>query len=417
MFFFAIGMSNSEESAPKPPGVVAYINSPACDKHIEWLKNVFGARQAEIFRSKETNKVMHVSMVVNDGILYLADRSCSDKEPKADDGEIKDTHGFWCHVELEEPMALWKKAMANGSTVVFDLKKQYYGGELGCFRDPFGFNWGVAKAGECRKPGVVPYLFLADGECEKHIEWMEKALGAKTKDIYRSDKNLVQHCVLEVNGAPVYTSDVSGMPTAEARQAVGGEISDFFCHIEVKDPQALYDATLKENAKVTEEMKLQFWGDTQGMVKDPFNFEWSIAGSPNSSNSKPSQPSPNGVIQYIFSPECEKHIDWIKNVFGAEVDSLMHTPDNKKVMHCSLKVNGGALYMCDLTGSDDFKPRLEGNPRGYLSHMNVPDPDGIWKKAMANGANQVVELKKQFWGDYYGVFKDPYEFEWGVMKI
>ncbi len=404
--------SNSVEAAPKAPGVVAYINSPACDKHIDWLKNVFGARQDEIFRDKVTNKVAHVSMVVNDGILYLADRSCSEKAPKANEGEIMDIHGFWCHVELQDPASLWKKAMANGSTVVFDLKKQYYGGELGCFRDPFGFNWGVAKADKCRKLGVVPYLFLPDGECEKHIEWMERALGAKRKDIYRSDKNLIQHCVLELNGAPVYTSDVSGMPTAEARKSIGGEITNFFCHMEVKDPKAVYDVTLKENAQVTEEMKLQFWGDVQGMVKDPFHFEWSIAGT-----KSPQQPSPRGVIPYIFSPECEKHIDWVKNVFGAEVDSLMHTQDNKKVMHCSLKVNNGTLYMCDLLGSDDFKPRLEGAPRGYLSHMNVPDPDSVWKKAMANGASQVVELKNQFWGDYYGIFKDPYMFEWAVMKI
>lgn len=410
--------SSSSETTPKTPGVVAYINSPFCDKHIDWLKNVFGARQTEIFRNKETDKVMHVTMVVNDGLLYLADRncSCSDETPKANEEEITDTHGFWCHVEVEDPTALWKKAMVNGSTVVFDLKKQYYGGELGCFRDPFGFNWGVAKALECRKPGVIPYLFLPDGECEKHIEWMEKALGAKRKDVYRSDKNLVQHCVLEVNGAPLYTADVCGMPTAEAQTAISGEITDFFCHIEVKDPLVLYKATLKENAVVMEEIKVQFWGDILGMVKDPFHFKWSIANTP---DSKPSQSSsPNGVIPYIFSPECVKHIDWIKDVFEAKVDSLMmHPPDNKKVMHCSLKVNGGALYICDLTGSDDFKPRLEGAPRGYLSHMNVLDPDAVWKKAIANGASEVVKLKVQFWGDYYGVFKDPYGFEWAIMKI
>lgn len=404
-------MSNSTEN-PKPPNVVAYILSPACDKHIEWLKNVFGARQVEMFRTKNKSKVMHVSMVVNDGIVYLADTKCMDQEPTANDDEIQDTHGFWCHVELEDPYPVWKKAMENGSTVVFDLKKQYYGGELGCFRDPFGFNWGIAKASACRKPGVIPYLFLPDGECEKHIEWMEKALGAVKKGIYRSDDNLVQHCMLEVNGAPIYTSDVSGMPTVEARKAIGGEIKRFFCHLVVQDPHTLWDATVKEGAKVTDEMKLQFWGDVQGMVKDPFDFEWSIAG-----DTKPPTASPNGVIPYLFSPECEKHVDWIKSVFGAEVKSMVLAPDiDNKVMHCTLEVNKGVFYICDSDCSNNFKLRLEGEPRGYLSHMNVPDPDDIWKKAMANGATQVVELKDQFWGDYFGIFKDPYGFEWAVMK-
>ena len=47
--------------------------------------------------------------------------------------------------------------------------------------------------------------------------------------------------------------------------------------------------------------------------------------------------------------------------------------------------------------------------------MNLADPGSVCKKTVANGATQVVELKTQFWGDYYGAFKDPYGFEWVVM--
>ena len=56
------------------------------------------------------------------------------------------------------------------------------------------------------------------------------------------------------------------------------------------------------------------------------------------------------------------------------------------------------------------------SPGGYLCHVNLADPDEIWKKAMASGATQIAELKTQFWGDYYGSFKDPYGFEWAVVK-
>lgn len=403
--------SNAKDT-PKPPGVVPYILSPSCDKHIEWLKNVFGARQVEMFRTKDKKKVMHVSMVVNDGILYLADSTCN-MEGQANNGtaddEGGDVHGFWCHVELEDAKSLWKRAMDNGSTVVFDLKKQYYGGELGCFRDPFGFNWGVAKAGDCRKPGVIPYFFLPDGECEKHIDWMEKALGGKRKDVYRSD-NIIQHAVVEVNGAMIYTSDISGMPgTTEAREIITGKPNRFFCHMDVADPYALWDITLKEGAKATMELKVQFWGQEYGMIKDPFELEWSMASIP-----KPSKTS-SGVIPYLTSSNCDKHIDWIKNVFGGEVKTVNHTADNK-VMHCSIEVNGGTLYICDKSCSDGLTPRADGEPCGVLCHLNVADPDTIWKKAMANGATQSVELKTQFWGDYFGSFKDPFGFEWAVMK-
>lgn len=220
--------------------------SPSCDKHMEWLENVFGAHHVKIFRTKDKTKVMHVTMAVNDGILYLADSSCN-RETPVSKVKIEDTHGFWYHVMLEDPVALWKKAMAKSFTVLFDL--QYYGAELSCFRDPFGFNWGVAKAGECRKPEVIPCFFLPDGQCDKHVKWKEKAVGAKRIGIYRSDDDLVQHCVLEVNGTSIYTSDDTVMPGAvEAREAIAEEIKQFFCLLELKDPHSLWDQTLKEGA-------------------------------------------------------------------------------------------------------------------------------------------------------------------------
>ena len=408
-------MSNSVAEKPKQPGVIPCILSPSCEKHIKWLENVFDARQTEIYHNKDKTKIMHVSLAINDGLLYMADSSCDPEKNESlpKDDEVEDTHGFWCHVELENPEVLWKKALANGSTVVFDLKKQYYGGELGCLRDPFGFNWGITKADKCRKPGVIPYFFLPDGECERHIEWMEKALGAKRKDVYHSDNNLIQHCVLEVNGSPVYTSDISGMPgTPEAREVVAGKMKRFFCNIESADPHAVWDEALREGAKVTMELKKQNWGGEYGMFKDPFNFEWSVSSS---KNPESSTAPPAGVIPYLFSPSCEKHVDWIKNIFGGEVGDMYRT-DDKKIMHCSVKVNNGFLYMCDSSCTQELKCPPAGEPGGYLCHMNVADPDEIWKKAMASGATQIAELKTQFWGDYYGSFKDPYGFEWAVMK-
>ena len=49
-----------------------------------------------------------------------------------------------------------------------------------------------------------------------------------------------------------------------------------------------------------------------------------------------------------------------------------------------------------------------------MCHLNVEDPADIWKRAVEGGAKVVVELEKQFWGDLYGSFLDPYGYEWGV---
>ena len=54
--------------------------------------------------------------------------------------------------------------------------------------------------------------------------------------------------------------------------------------------------------------------------------------------------------------------------------------------------------------------------RGFVCHMNTKDPHPVWKRAMENGATVVVELKKQFWGDTYGSFRDPFGYEWSVCS-
>ena len=46
----------------------------------------------------------------------------------------------------------------------------------------------------------------------------------------------------------------------------------------------------------------------------------------------------------------------------------------------------------------------------------MPDPNAVWKKAMANGATAVMELKVQSWGDLYGSFKDPFGFGWAIAR-
>ena len=135
-----------------------------------------------------------------------------------------------------------------------------------------------------------------------------------------------------------------------------------------------------------------------------------------------------GVISYIISPDCEKHVQWIETVLDGEVKDKRYT-EARKVMHCAMAVNGGTLMICDRdidhapvtseSGNGISSTKHEEPPqdqKGFTLHLNVPDPDLIWKKAMGNGGVQVMELKQQFWGDYYGMFQDPFGYQWSVLK-
>lgn len=236
---------------------------------------------------------------------------------------------------------------------------------------------------------------------------MVSALGGKVKAKRIKDEK-IEHCIMEINGSTMYVADGTTHPRL-THIAKSGKIPHLMCHIDLPDPQPLWDRLLKNGAKTTIELEVQFWGGTYGAVRDVMGVEWSL------SKANPNEEKCNfgGVIPYIHSLNCDKHIDWIQKVFAAEIKDIFRSKE-KMVMHCHVAVNGGQLYLCDQSCS----PKMEGvkNSDGVMLHVCLPDPDMVWKKAMSNGAEQVLELKQQFWGGYFGCFRDPLGVKWGVIK-
>ena len=426
-----------EDGSPKPavPGVVPTIQSPDCTKQIAWIMNVFKAQQEEIFHSQEKT-VMHCSLIINGGYIYLFDSSTSLERKALGEEADRDSEsrGVVLHIELEDPQPFWKNALNNGGTVVEDLKQQYWGTLYGSIRDPFGFVWGFMKGGDCRKPGVIPYLILEAGQCESYMEWLVKACDGKVKDKFESpDKNLIQHCTVEINGGVVYMADDVKMAAqkAETEAELGeGPISlnsRVICHLDLPDPQESWEKMLQNDSKAVVDLKVQFWGDLYGTLRDSTGYMWSMTKAtpkdpPSSSASADKQ---GGVIPYIISPDCDKHIKWIEQVLGGEVKNTIRS-DANEIFHCNMCVNGGLLMMACRDKDTTNKPAGEVSSStgaeqqqeqtGLILHQVVPDPDQIWSKAMGNGGVVLVDLKQQSWGDYYGVFQDPFGYQWSVTK-
>ena len=48
-----------------------------------------------------------------------------------------------CHLNVEDAVPIWKKAMEGGATTVVKLETQCWGDLYGSFRDPYGYEWAV----------------------------------------------------------------------------------------------------------------------------------------------------------------------------------------------------------------------------------------------------------------------------------
>jgi PhnB protein len=122
-------------------------------------------------------------------------------------------------------------------------------------------------------------------------------------------------------------------------------------------------------------------------------------------------PLKGGVVPYLMLDGAADAIEFYKRAFGAvEVGDRAKMPDGR-LMNARIDVNGGSIMMMD--------PMPEhGHPAAphdsYNLHLHVDDCDRWFDRAVAAGCTVVMPVAMQFWGDRYGMVKDPFGLRWGI---
>ncbi|HWT29972.1 MAG TPA: VOC family protein [Croceibacterium sp.] len=109
----------------------------------------------------------------------------------------------------------------------------------------------------------------------------------------------------------------------------------------------------------------------------------------------------------------DEAVRFYQEAFGAREEMRHVGDDGKRLMHAHLKLNGGSLLL-----NDDF-PEMRGGepasaPSGTTLHLDVPDADVLWDRAVAAGATVKFPLENQFWGARYGQLEDPFGHTWSI---
>jgi PhnB protein len=99
--------------------------------------------------------------------------------------------------------------------------------------------------------------------------------------------------------------------------------------------------------------------------------------------------------------------------FGAVEEFRTYGEDGERIMHARFRVNGGAILLSDHFA--EFKGGGEAPPpQAVTIHLEVDDADRWWERAVTAGAEIVMPLGDQFWGDRYGQLKDPFGHSWSI---
>lgn len=163
---------------------------------------------------------------------------------------------------------------------------------------------------------------------------------------------------------------------------------------------ALTEYTSKEEAIVDAKRKLDIMGDgTMELIQVgemyPPPKETALA---------------KGVVPYLNFDGASAVVDFYVKAFGAKEIARMYAEDGKRIMHCQLEINGGALMLADNFIEFGMGPVLR--TASYVMQLVLADGDAWWDRAIKAGCTERMPFAVAPWGDKYGQMVDPFGVTW-----
>jgi uncharacterized glyoxalase superfamily protein PhnB len=114
---------------PEDDTVVPYLHPRNATQLMDFLKAVFDAQELGVY--KEGDRVMHAAVRIGDSLVEM--------------GEAEEHKEQGLYVYVEDPDAVYKKALAAGGTSIYPPADHAYGERSGGFRDPAGNSWFISR--------------------------------------------------------------------------------------------------------------------------------------------------------------------------------------------------------------------------------------------------------------------------------
>lgn len=131
---------------------------------------------------------------------------------------------------------------------------------------------------------------------------------------------------------------------------------------------------------------------------------------------RPSGASPapdDGIVPYLAVEDAASAIAWYKEAFGAKETTRRLEPGGR-VLHAELRIGAARFYLSDVfPGSDIEHPTSLGGTTSTL-HLQAPEVDRLWARAVSAGGKVTMPLANQFWGERYGKLRDPFGHSWAL---
>jgi len=128
--------------------ITPYLCVGDARKAMTFYAAAFGAAERVCVKDAE-GRVRHAEMQLGTSRLFLTDVPISlDMRMPGPDC----TSPVWLYLYVEDPDAVFQRAVSAGAEVVTPVGDQAWGDRYGVVTDPFGYRWAIAKRNETLSP-------------------------------------------------------------------------------------------------------------------------------------------------------------------------------------------------------------------------------------------------------------------------
>jgi uncharacterized glyoxalase superfamily protein PhnB len=120
------------------------------------------------------------------------------------------------------------------------------------------------------------------------------------------------------------------------------------------------------------------------------------------------------ITPHLIVRDAPRAIEFYTRAFGAAELYRNLAPDGKSVMHAELMLGDSRFLLHDEFPEQNLLSPLAYQGTGVTLHLYVNDVDSVFAAAVDAGAEVLMPLEDCFWGDRYGILRDPFGHRWSV---
>ncbi len=120
-----------------------------------------------------------------------------------------------------------------------------------------------------------------------------------------------------------------------------------------------------------------------------------------------------GVVPYLTVDGAIKAAEFYRRAFGAELAFAQPVDDKGRTMHVHLYINGSSVMLSDAYPEHGHALTA---PQGFNLTLMVKDIDSAWERTIDAGAQSVMPVAEMFWGDRWGMLRDPFGVSWAMNE-